>query len=104
MEFTAETHVAPKTVPCTTPSGGKPMQLSSTSSKVIMPSCVRTMPQVTKIIVPVAPPVMSVSHPRIPTLGWLYFLSTVDFSLRLKGALFFYTESRSCGNYWEEVD
>lgn len=68
MELTADTDVAPKTVLCITPSGGKPMQLSSTSSKVIMPSCVKTTPQVTKIVVPVAPPVMPVTHPRIPTL------------------------------------
>ena len=69
MEPVPDLDVTPKTAQCTMSSGSKPMQLSSTSSKVVMPSGVKIMPQMTKIVVPVAPPVASAANPRIPTLG-----------------------------------
>ncbi|KAI0222844.1 hypothetical protein LSAT2_025907 [Lamellibrachia satsuma] len=68
MEPVPDLDVTPKTAQCTMSSGSKPMQLSSTSSKVVMPSGVKIMPQMTKIVVPVAPPVASAANPRIPTL------------------------------------
>ena len=87
MESTTEIEAAQTmTVPCTAPPVAKPMQLSSTSSNIVMQSFVKAVPHVTTIVLPVAPPVMqAVNPPRIAMLRTLHVFIVYFVTIVLSG-------------------